>query len=283
MGLSAKYLQEQIDDIRASGFALDVGFLYKAPIDFLNFGLAVQNLGPRIRYEDSRENLPLTYRAGLAYQLPYHAVTFTLDALKLRDEKMKINTGVEVKLFESIALRGGYQFQKDVGDGYNLGLGFEFLNDYNFNYVFSPYGILGNTHRVDFVFKFGDVVKQKSSMRQTVNRQENRIRKTSYLNDTREIKDTENVPAPAGLRADKAGKKVILSWKTIPLKYATYNIYVQLHGKTGIVKVNKKPVSGNEFTFRPSVDNLDVTFYVTAVYNHKESVLSEPLKFEVQM
>ena len=64
------------------------------------------------------------------------------------------------------------------------------------------------------------------------------------------------------------------------MKEAKYNIYVQIPGKTGIVKINYDPVEDTYYTFNPTVSQLDLKFYVTLVYKNKESRLSEPLKFK---
>ncbi len=280
VGLQLKYIQERIDDVTASGIAFDIGALYKTPLDFLSIGVAFQNIGPKIKYEAYKEKLPFSYRLGLAYQLPEQAVTFAVDACKTVDEKVKIYSGIEVEFMDMMALRGGYQFQTDVGDGYSLGMGLKLMDQYRMNYVFAPYGILGNTHRVEIVFNFGGIktrVVPEKKIQKIPERKEGKKQTPSA-----EKSKAEELPVPGGLRAVQAGKNILLSWNSSRIPDINYNIYVKIPGKTGIVKINKTPLQKNRYTFTPKVNSLDLVFYVSMVYRGQESKLSEPLEFKYE-
>lgn len=273
LGLQVKYLQERIDNVTASGFAFDVGIIYKVPVDFLSIGASVQNIGPNLKYETVKESIPLTYRLGIAYQIPQYMITFAFDAVKTVKEDWDFHPGMEVEFLQSFALRAGYQFQQDLGGGYNVGAGFNFLNNYGINYVFSPYGILGSTHKAEINVHFGGTVQR--SMSESAGY-------SSYIYDEPEIDENRNIsyflPVPTGLNAEKEADKLVLSWDPLNIKDIQYNVYVQIKGKTGLVKINKEPILDSSYTFSPTVSGLKLRFYVCTIKNEKESEFSKPLE-----
>ncbi|UCF63391.1 MAG: PorV/PorQ family protein [bacterium] len=273
IGFQVKYLQERIDNITASGFAFDLGILYKIPVDYLSVGAAIQNLGPKLKYDQTSESLPLTYRLGIAYQIPQYMFTFSFDAVKTVSEEWEFQPGMEVEFLNSFAMRAGYQFQQELGGGYNVGAGFKFLNNYSINYVFSPYGILGSTHKAEISIQFG------SSSRES---QMGRGEYYSYSYKEPEINLNRNIsyflPVPSGLHADKKGEDLILSWDAMNVKDLNFNVYVQVKGKTDLVKINKEPLSQNSMSFTPTMKDLKLRFFVCTTKNDKESEFSKPLE-----
>jgi hypothetical protein len=269
-GIQVKYLNEKIENVSARGFAFDLGLLYKLPVDFLSFGASVQNLGPEIKYEEQKEQLPLTFRIGLAYQIPYTRALISVDGVKIIDEDWRIYPGIEVGLVQNFALRAGYQFQQDIGDGYNFGFGINFLDDYNINYVFAPYGELGSTHRAEFVINFGGFGKQQVSSGKRVKKYpEEQILITS-----------SKLPVPSGLKAEQRGSKIILHWNSSFITGSKYNVYVKVAGKKGVVKITKEPLLSTQFSLVPKVNQINLLFYVSVVKDKKESYLSKPTLFK---
>jgi hypothetical protein len=227
-GFQAKYLHERIDEVSASGIAFDVGFLYKLPVDFLSVGGAVQNLGPEITFDQAKENLPLTYRMGLAYQYPAYMLTLAFDAVKTVNEDWQFYPGIETEFMNSFALRAGYQFDTEIGAGYNIGAGFKFLNNYQINYVFSPAGILGSTHRAEICINVGRPYSSRSYESRTDYSSSKAI---SRINENRNI--SYFLPVPTGLSSQKINNQLVLEW--IPHLYRMLNIWSGL-------KSREKPV-----------------------------------------
>ncbi len=267
LGVQTKYLNERIDNISASGVAFDMGFLYKLPIDYLTIGASIQNLGPKIKYEQQKENLPLTYRIGLAYNIPFTMLTIAFDAIKTRGEEWKAAPGLEMVFVESFAIRTGYQFQQDINFGYTVGFGLTFLDNYNINYTFAPYGILGNTHRAEFVINFGNFEK--------IGKYAKAPSTKSY--SERSFETDRSLPIPGGLKAQQDQKRIYLYWQPINISGASYNLYVKILEKTRIIKITKKPITNNSFIFNPTVNNLRILVYVSTVVGNTESYLSKPL------
>lgn len=275
MGLQIKYLQERIDDITASGVAFDFGALYQIPIDYLTIGASIQNLGPKISFEKAKEHLPLTYRLGMAYQLSAYMVTFAFDGVKTLGEEWRFYPGLEVELMNSLSLRAGYQFQNDIGPGYHVGLGFKFLDNYAINYVYSPYGILGSTHKAEFNFSFKKETAKAESYRSTI--PEKKYNPSEIITaETRNI--SYFLPVPTGLTVSKMEDQLILTWDKIDVPDPQYYVYVELEGKAKVVRITKEPVTENKYTFNPTVDEIHLRFFVSFVKDNKESELSRPLE-----
>ncbi len=153
VGVNLKGIVEQIDENQAFAFAADLGLLYLLPR--VNFALTVKNIGTRIKFKQKECSLPLTYQAGLALQL-FQNTTLTLQAIKEQDEDIYYSGGIEIWIFDSLALRAGYTSnitQAELGEfsslqeGLSAGLGIR-IGDINLDYAFVPYGDLGDTHRV---------------------------------------------------------------------------------------------------------------------------------------
>lgn len=152
IGGTLKYINEIIDDMSAYGFALDTGFLYKDIIENVSIGLNIQNIGPAMKYKNVSSRMPLNFKIGVSAK-PVRIFTYAIDFDIPTDNKLKLNTGIELWIQNLVAIRVGYSFR--FGDfeystrlaGLSSGIGFKISNDYFLDYVFVPYGNLGNTHR----------------------------------------------------------------------------------------------------------------------------------------
>ncbi len=273
LGVTGKFLQERLDQVSAQSFAFDLGILYRAPIDFLSIGFAVQNLGPQIQYESSKEKLPLTYRIGMAYQLPYNAVTLSVDGVKSLAEDWKIYPGIEFDFMNTFSFRTGYQISQNSAGEYTVGLGLNWRSNYSFNYVFSPYGMLGNTHRAELIFRFGSPggSRNHSREREVISALNNSSPATTSSSINQ--KD-ESVRPPLVVRAFQKGNKIVVEWTKVGTVDIRYNLYVEIPGKNRALKINKTLLKENRFVFTPEARELKAFFYVTAVKSNTESARS---------
>ncbi|MBN1622455.1 MAG: PorV/PorQ family protein [Endomicrobiales bacterium] len=170
-GLTIKFIQEKLDDVSASAYALDAGILYKLNTTFLRswmkdkigqefkIALGLQNMGPDVKFIQKEDPLPLNYRLGISQDFFYNSLTIACDVNLPKDNDYYINSGIEYKITDWVALRGGYKFQSnnpehsvqpDLVGG--IGLGNEFVT---VDYAFVPYGVLGETHRIGLNMRFG--------------------------------------------------------------------------------------------------------------------------------
>ncbi|MCX5797217.1 MAG: PorV/PorQ family protein [Elusimicrobia bacterium] len=156
VGVGVKYIRETIDDVKAQGFALDAGGLYAVPaLSGLTVGLAVQNLGPTVRFDRASENLPLNLRAGAAYgfKVSGHGNVVALDVTKERSQSALVAVGGETRLLEPLALRMGFNTRNDAGIGITAGFGYLFKAG-SVDYAIVPMGDLGDAHRISLTLRW---------------------------------------------------------------------------------------------------------------------------------
>lgn len=149
LGGSGKILYEKIDLATASGVALDIGGLFFLKNGF-QVGASLLNLGSNLKFESEDFALPLTFRSGVSYFRPHLWLQgdwgFHLDLVKVKDENLATNFGVEYGYNQTFFGRMGYQIGSDEKN-ISLGFGFQVKNS-AIDYAFVPYqSDLGNTHR----------------------------------------------------------------------------------------------------------------------------------------
>ena len=153
LGLTWKWLYEKIYTNTARGWAVDMGGIYGLT-DWLNLGMALQHLGPKLKFISQPFPLPTTLRIGLSYLPPWLSPSvFTLDLVKPRDSGYHLHLGGEYSLLDALSLRAGYQ----TGYGersFTTGFGLKYRN-YGIDYGWVSYGSdLGDTHRVSLGISF---------------------------------------------------------------------------------------------------------------------------------
>ena len=179
IGFNAKYLSENLWHMNSSGFALDIGTLYKIPIfekefriaaSISNFGtkmklsgrdiLSVKRVGsgnsPNLINTDVQldsYDLPLLFRIGIAADLiksSSNRITVGVDAIHPNDHTEYINSGLEYAWNEIIFLRAGYNslFEKDTEKGLTFGFGLNYrivdLIKLKVDYAYEDFGRLNN-------------------------------------------------------------------------------------------------------------------------------------------
>jgi hypothetical protein len=167
LGVNVKYIRSSIANASAQSFALDLGSQYalagvRGPgVPLL--GLAVQNLGPGMKFLDQTSQLPLAFAAGLGYRLPV-GLTLAVD-FKHRpySHDSELSVGTEYALLTNFALRAGYGTVKAYNgassggfsalSGFATGLGLKF-HTYSLDYSFTPMGELGNVQRFSLGARF---------------------------------------------------------------------------------------------------------------------------------
>lgn len=149
VGAGVKYIRESIAGISAQGVALDLGALYAVrALEGFSVGLAVQNIGPSVKFQSDKENMPLNLRLGAAYGFTVgeHESTVSLDATKERSQEAHIGVGAETIIAKMMPVRVGFNTRNDAGPGVTMGLGWIYRS-FAFDYAFVPFGDLGNAHR----------------------------------------------------------------------------------------------------------------------------------------
>lgn len=152
VGASVKYIRSHIGSAEAQTIAADVGA--KREIGNVVVGVALRNLGPGLKFQDQRNDLPLRLAAGAAYKFTGgHAAAAEL-VNGPRGAGTDAAFGGEFQAVKNLYLRGGYTTRTaitggsgfDVARGLTLGVGFR-SEKWSLDYAVLPSGELGRSHR----------------------------------------------------------------------------------------------------------------------------------------
>ncbi len=188
LGITAKYIKEQIWEAQASNIGFDLGILYNVGVEDLRIGMAVLNLGPTMQFsgkslesrvdpadwplskeplgfelQSQEYNLPLHFSLGLSKKIDITDNSKTIVAISLNngnDTGESYSVGFDY-IWNDIGLRAGYRSgYEDVGDvaglsfgaGYKLNVGNSFLAVVDYSYY--NLGILESVNRFSIQFGF---------------------------------------------------------------------------------------------------------------------------------
>jgi long-subunit fatty acid transport protein len=190
-GVSGKYIQQTIWDVKASAVAMDLGIIAETGLKSLRIAASMINFGSDIRFSgghlinDITYNnlpatetsiakmellahsapLPLSYRVGLAYDLmdnSKHKLTTAMDYVHPNDGSEKQNFGAEYSFNRLLFVRSGVRVDIDARDdnnGYSptfgIGVNYGFgMVTTKIDYAYADYGSLENAHRIALSLMF---------------------------------------------------------------------------------------------------------------------------------
>ena len=161
VGGAVKYIESSIAGVKGTGYAVDMGIkrgLRGLPV---SVGVAVQNLGPGIRYISQRDQLPLSVSAGIMF-MPVAGFMLNFDARRyVYDKYTAYSVGTEYALFggpgamTGLSLRGGLNggAGQSAAGAFTAGAGIKLMNA-DLDYAMSPFGELGSTQKLSLKKKF---------------------------------------------------------------------------------------------------------------------------------
>jgi len=194
LGGHLRYLRSKLEEQEYNGFGIDLGTVYQTGLRSLRLGMAIQNLGPEVKYDgtflDYREaairgddplaeeyagaNLPTMFRLGVSFDClemfkiehsPEHSALFAVDMNHPNDNKERLNFGGEYGYQQTLFLRAGGKFgydEESIAAG--LGLRFDVMGEYalNFDYAYSHWnrlteaadGFMDQPHRFAVAFSW---------------------------------------------------------------------------------------------------------------------------------
>lgn len=188
LGVTVKYIREQIWEAEATNIGFDLGILYKVGIEDLTIGMSILNLGPTMQFsgkslearvepsdwplskeplnvqlQSQEYNLPLHFHLGLSKVISISNNSKTIIAASLNngnDTGETYSAGFEYS-WHQFAIRAGYRSgYSNVGDaaGLSLGAGYEFNIGDSFltvlDYSYYNLGILESVNRFSIQFGF---------------------------------------------------------------------------------------------------------------------------------
>jgi hypothetical protein len=254
-GLTLKLIQRTLSDKTASAVYGDAGVVAEI-LEGLRLGFMLQNAGTTITFVSAADPSPLNSKLGLAWNLKFNDANRLMLAYDLNHpidlgnadfNRWRQNLGAEYWLFNTLALRGGYQLGYDLG-GLTAGAGFQWHN-LSVDYAFVPYNIVGNTHRISLGYSFGEAMTRP---------------------------DVSAPEAPRSLKGLSGDRLVSLAWDKSPEKDVIgYNVYYSKTPGSGYVRTNEKP-EPNKTSLDVRLRNNETYYFAVSAVNAagKESEFS---------
>ena len=128
LGLTAKYINEKIDDQNATAIAFDLGSVYNIGVLGWSIGARINNLGSDIKFYDFASPIPLTFSMGTSMtpiDVGKTSVMVAVDLVKPQDGQQYYYSGMEFAYDKMLFLRLGWKFNYSyfglTGDGIDGG------------------------------------------------------------------------------------------------------------------------------------------------------------------
>lgn len=187
IGFNAKYISEYIYNMTATGFAVDVGTMYRIPLlNELRLAASISNFGTKMKME-GRDNivitpmgasggnllnsyleldqfsLPLLFRFGIAADIlktEDSRLSTEIDAVHPNDHTEYLNLGMEYAWNNLLFLRAGYNslFEKDTEKGLTFGFGVDYklmdIVGVKVDYAYQAFGRLKNIQYFSIGMRF---------------------------------------------------------------------------------------------------------------------------------
>ncbi|MGE5797048.1 MAG: PorV/PorQ family protein [Ignavibacteria bacterium] len=189
VGMTAKYVLEDIFNSTAGGVAFDVGTIFATPFYGIKFSSMISNYGTKLQitgedllirydsdpnihgnsetidayYKTDKFELPLKLQIGISKDVQFldeQKFTLSVDATHPNDNSAYVNMGGEISFLNNIiSLRGGYKglFLKDNQEGLTLGAGFYYelgVFAVGFDYSYQDFELLDYIHSFGVSLKF---------------------------------------------------------------------------------------------------------------------------------
>lgn len=149
----------------AAKLVFDAGVKYATGYKGFSFGMYFRNFSTNIKREEIIEQLPSLFSFGAAINLmevfdselaPDNSVLFAVDILHPNNYSERVNMGMEYNFQKMVAVRIGYQTNRDLAS-WSAGLGFNTsISDYDIgiNYSYSAFEFFNNVQRISLNFSF---------------------------------------------------------------------------------------------------------------------------------
>jgi long-subunit fatty acid transport protein len=174
LGGNLRFLHSALEEATYSGLAVDLGTLYQTNLRSMRLGMAIQSLGPDVKYSgdylDYREAglqqsdpqseefegaaLPTMFRLGVSFDVEEmfgmkpcdkSSATMAIEMDHPNDNKERLNFGAEYDYMKTLFVRAGGKFGYDT-ESFSAGFGlrFDVMNEYalTFDYAYSHWGAI---------------------------------------------------------------------------------------------------------------------------------------------
>lgn len=159
VGVTAKLIDQLYEDLRATGWAFDVGTTYDTGFRGFRISMMISNFGPDMTFITEGHPLPINFKFGGSINVlesDLHRATFALEGSHPSDNLEKYSGGIEYTFKDMFSLRMGQKFQVDAG-GFSAGAGVLLpVSDWRIrlDYGYFDFGELESVHRFTMGFSF---------------------------------------------------------------------------------------------------------------------------------
>lgn len=158
LGITGKYVMQNLDDVTGSGLAADLGVRYR--LEKFTIAGAVCNIGSGVKYEDLSEDLPFSTRFAVAATPFGDRVMTSIELENRRYSSPELKSGLELNHNQEYFLRAGYHFslnsdRQTSSSGLSMGAGIR-LSSIDIDYAFTFKDKYSNQdiHRFSMSFAF---------------------------------------------------------------------------------------------------------------------------------
>lgn len=159
-GLTGSWVHMGLADRSVNTFVADFGLLYRIGIQGMKLGMAVQNIGSEVNFDDRSSKMPTLFKVGLAvdaYRSGPHGLIAVGEFSHPSDNKERQNIGVEYSYNQFLFLRSGYNIGYD-SEQFAAGAGVDLQTSQStsiaVDYSFVDMQALGGVHRVSLGFRY---------------------------------------------------------------------------------------------------------------------------------
>ena len=153
LGVTAKYIREDLSTYSATGWAADVGTVYNSGYRNFKIAMLISNFGPDMKFIQKTFPLPINFKFGASIDFidtEDHRVMLAAEGSHPSDNLEKYNIGLEYRYLDRFSLRVGERMHYDsdgltAGGGLSIPLGDEM--DLTVNYAYQDFGFLNQVHR----------------------------------------------------------------------------------------------------------------------------------------
>ena len=156
-GVTAKIVNQRLDEYNASAFAADFGLKYHA--ETFAVAATVTNLGSNMTFDESSEKLPSAFHVGAAV-FPFSGImTTSLDVEKKFQGDVIIRQGLEFGFDERYYVRTGYDYlpaqnSRDLAAGLSVGAGLRYgFADIDYSFTPNDKSTSEDLHRFTLVLR----------------------------------------------------------------------------------------------------------------------------------
>jgi hypothetical protein len=155
VGTSIRYLYEKILVDEATGYAIDIGGIYRTPVEGLAAGVSFAHIGSMSAFRQERGELPIRLQLGASYRVKIDE-WYTLLSIDFEQRRrvsfLRAIISAELIYSDFLSVRLGYRSNDGRHLSFGAGILFEFLN---FDYAYVPFSYtLGDAHIVTLRFLF---------------------------------------------------------------------------------------------------------------------------------